>query len=397
MAFDIEFTDSRQQISVDDIRMSDAASGRANITGVGDKSATFAWSKFVISSVVVSGIPVSMIPPQILPRLKTGNLVGIRIRLSNGEVFTGEIGIDRFDEGPKGKGDPNLFASLTGTFTGEKVQDGQKALAPRTIGLKTDLHEGMSYTIGYQDSRMDSAIRPFFTDGVSDTATAIPDTIDRVVTELGGYTHTHPYDDTLHVLSANGSRFDNNSVAGAVIYGRGPRDCSPAAPSVTVGYEERRVRVTQSISGPDNSGCANIAIVKTIKVKVPTLSIRIPCVWTDPPAQPSFTGGINSDTYSIFGMQFGSKTLRCDGFDFVPYDSPSGIYYVGTIRFYFNPAGWKSGSLTCIYPVQLPLEGNQTQPGYTLNSVYQEFYEYGVTGFDSLHDICPNCYQNVSP
>ena len=397
MAFDIEFTDSRQQIAVDNVTMSDTASGRMDITAPGDKFSQFTWSKFVISQTTIYGIPVSMIPPQILPKLKSGNLIGIKIRLTNGEVFTGEIGIDRFDEGPKAKGDPNLIATLTGTFTGEKIQDSQKAMSPRSIGLRTDLHNGSSYTIGYQDSRMDSAIRPFYLDGVADNALAIPNSIDKVVTKLGGYTHGHPYDSTLKVLSANGSRFDNNSVSGAVIYGRGPRDCSPAAPSVTVGYEERRIRVTQSISGPDNSGCANIAIVKTIKVKVPVLSIRIPCVWTDPPQQPGFTGGINADLYAIFGMQFPSKTLRCDGFDFVPYDSPAGIYYTGTIRFYFNPAGWKAGSLTCIFPVQLPLEGNQTQPGYTLNSVFEQFFEYGVTPFDDLYEICPNCYTNESP
>jgi hypothetical protein len=392
MAFDIEFTDSRQQIAVDDIRMSDATTGRFDITAPGDKSPQFAWSKFIISQVVITGIPVSMVPPQILPKLKSGNLVGLKLRLTNGEVYTGEIGIDRYDTGSPRKGDPNLSATLTGTFTGEKIQDSQKAIASRTIGTKIDLHNGTTFTIGYQDSRMDSAVRPFYIDGVEDNEVAVNTAIRKVVDDLGGATHTHPADDSLYVLSASGGRYDGDSVTGTVMYGRGPRDCSPAAPSVTVSYEERRIRVTQSISGPDNSGCGNIAIVKTIKVKVPTLSVRIPCVWTDPPAQPMFTGGINDGSYSIFGMIFPTRTLRCDGFDFNPYDSPAGIYYVGTIRFFFNPMGWRAGSLTCIFPVQLPLEGNQTQPGYTLNSVFEEFFEYPQASFDELHEICPNCY-----
>jgi len=392
MSFNIEFTDSRQQIAVDDIKMSDVAGGRMDITAPGDTQPVFAWSKFVISQISISGLPVKMVPPQIIPKLKSGNLVGIKLFLSNGEVFTGEIGIDRYDHGPKGKSEPLLFATLSGTFTGEKNQANAKSFDSRSIGAVVDIHNGSSYTIGYQDSRMDSAIRPFYIDGIQDNVTAIPSAISTVVESMGGNTHGHPFDSSLYVLSANGSRFDNNSVAGAVIYGRGPRDCSPAAPSVTVGYMERRIRVTQTVDAPDNSPCSTLAITRTIKVNVPTLSIRIPCVWTDSPAQPQFIGSINSNGYSIFGMTFGSTTLRCDGFDFNPYGSPAGIYYVGTIRFVFNPLGWKAGSLTCIQPVQLPLEGNQTQHSYTLGSFFAQYYEYPLTGFEELHALCPNCY-----
>lgn len=397
MPFDIEFTDSRQVIAVDDIRMSDASGGRADITAAGDSSTVLVWSKFLISQISISGIPVSMVPQQILSKLKNRQLVGIKVRLSNGNVYSGEIGIDSYNEAPKGKGDPSLTATIAGTFSGEKQQDGGiKNPTPRSVGMVVDINQGASYTRGFQDSRMDSAIRPFFIDGIEDTANAIPLGIERVVRELGGYTHTHPYDDTLYVLSASGQKFDKDSVAGSVMYGRGPRDCAPAAPTVTVGYEEIRKRVTQSVDGPDTSGCANVAIVKTIKVKVPTLSIRLPCVWDGTPAQPDFLGKINAGSYSIFGLNFPARELRCDGFDFNPYDSPNGIYSVGTIRFYYREGGWKAGSLTCIFPVQLPLEGNQTQHSYTLNSVFERFYAYDVTDFGELHEICPNCYTNES-
>jgi len=396
MAFDIEFTDSRQAIQVDDIKMSDSAGGRANITAPGDKSPVFSWSKFVISQVVINGVPVSQIPPQILGKIKNNILVGIKIRMSNGAVYTGEIGIDAYNEGPKSKNDQGLFATITGTFSGEKVQDGAKKIDPRSVGVVTDIHDGMSYTVGFQDSRMDSAIRPFFVDGLPDSNIAIPTAIDKVVRQLGGYTHAHPYDDTLKVLSANGSKVDMDSVAGVVIYGRGPRDCTPAAPSVTVGYEEIRKRVTQSVDGPDTSGCANVALVKTIKVQVPTLSIRLPCVWDGSPQQPDFLGSVNAGSYSIFGLTFPANELRCDGFDYNPYDSPAGLYSVGTIRFYYRAGGWKAGSLTCIFPVQLPLEGNQTQHSYTLNSVFEQFLKYPSTSFAPLHEICPNCYTNES-
>jgi hypothetical protein len=336
-----------------------------------------------------------MIPPQILPRLKSGNLIGIRVRLSNGEVFTGEIGIDSFSENPRGKGDPNLVATLSGTFTGDKIQDSQKPMAPRSIGTKTDLHNGSSYSIGYQDSRMDSAVRPFYVDGVADTELAIPSAIDGVVTGLGGYTHGHPYDSTLKVMNANGSRFDNNSVSGVVMYGRGPRDCSPAAPSMTVGYEERRKRVTFNFEGADNA-CDGVVVIKTIKVKVPVFSLRLPCVWTDTPPQLEFTGTISASGYSFFGFVFDAYTLVCDGIDYNPYGSPAGIYYVGSIRFRYRPDTWKKGRVGCIAPVPLPLEGTQTQSSYTYTGTYDSFYEYEFGDFQELHEICPNCYTNES-
>lgn len=393
MAFDLEFTDSRQQIAVDDISMSDMASGRLDITGVGDVSPEYVWSKLVMSQITISGIPVSMIPPQILPKLKTGNLIGIRVRLSNGEVYSGEIGIDRYDERPKGKNDPNLYAAMAGTFTGEKIQDGQKPLSPRTVGMKLDLFNGSSYTIGYQDSRMDAAVRPFYVDGVENNNLAIPKAIDGVVTEMGGYTHTHPYDDTLHVLTANASRFDHNSVNGVVVYGRGPRDCSPAAPSVTVGYDERKKRVTFTFDGADATACHGVTIIKTIKVKVPVLSIRLPCVWTDVPPQLDFVGKVSSSGYSFLGFTFGGRTLVFDGIDYVPYDSPAGIYYVGTIKFRYRADTWKKGSVGCIGPVPAELEGDQTVPSYVLTGTYESFYEYEDGDFLPLDEICPNCYE----
>lgn len=396
--FQIEFTESKDLISVDEVRFSDAV-GRVNITAPGDADSVWAWSKTIVSSVTIAGLPVCRLSPAILPKMRSGATVGVKIRTPNGDAYSGTIGIDQYYNSEKGD---KAKSTLTGTFSGRKTQDGEKPVDNAKYGTKVDLRDGSAYTIGFQDRRMDSAVRPFYIDGIADNATTIPSAIKAVVKSIGsteddlnGFRHGHPADPTLKLLAGSGRRVDNDAVMGALQYGRGPRDCSPAAPSVTVGYEETRVTASFSPFGDvPNPICASVTVTKTIKVQVPTLSIRVPGVWYGPssPAQPSFTGAVNIGSHSLFGRSYAGLSLRFDGIDFIPHEDQVGIYYTGTMRFVFKPGGWRSFSISCVYPVPLPLEGNQTQHSYINTVVYEQYYKYPPQGFDSLATMCPVCY-----
>ena len=396
--FAIEFLESKDILSVEDVRFSDAVS-RMDITAPGDNDYVFAWNKSFLSGITIAGMPIYQLSPNIAPKMRSGATVSLSIRTPTGDLYTGNVGIDQFSTNEKsGK----AHATMSGTFTGKRTQANEKPGNDAKHGMVVDMHNGTTYTMGFQDKRMDSAIRPFYIDAQEDNALTIPNAIKEVVKKIGGvdgdpngFHHGHPADTSLKLLAATGKRFDRDSVAGYLQYGRGPRDCSPAAPSCTVGYEEERVRASFTpFEGNPNPICATLTVTKTIKVQVPTLSIRIPCVFDGPdaPAQPTFTGGVTDAAYTLFGQGYGSKGLRCDGIDYVAYEDQNGIYYNGTIRFVFKPGGWKSFAIACVYPTQLPLEGNQTQHSYANTVVYEQYYKYPITSFDPLSTICPNCY-----
>lgn len=403
MGFQVEFTSSREIMDVEDITLNVAPIDRRNVTKPGDNDPVHIWSKFCVGRVSMRGINIAAAPTQLLPRLKTGNTVGVKIRLANGRIYSGSVGIDGSTE----RGKPtNPLLDLEGTFTGEIAEANAKALSNRTLGMRLDLHEGNTYTLAYQDKRGDSAVRPFYTDGLTDNNTAIPGAIAAAVAEAGTGTananqHKHPYDSTLPIHTGTGQRFDSTSVIGVLHYAHGPRSCVPAAPTVTIGHKERRRRVTLNFDGPEgNEVCQALAeeqgitYIRTLKVRLPVPVVRVPCIWEGPamPQQPACAGFTNENTYSLFGWQFNPHELMCEGIDFSPYEDRDGIYYRGSLIFTYQKGGWRAGRLICVRMVQVDPEGTQTVGGYTLQTGFQQFYEYDTTVFPPLATLCGHCY-----
>jgi hypothetical protein len=102
-------------------------------------------------------------------------------------------------------------------------------------------------------------------------------------------------------------------------------------------------------------------------------------------------GRINTSAYTIDGSSKGIKSLRCDGVETQAHKTPAGTFWSGHLKFTEMVGGWKTNKLTCIQYVQMPLEGTQTVPGYTLaaNSVW--LYRYPHTTFTTVANLIPDC------
>lgn len=259
--------------------------------------------------------------------------------------------------------------------------------------------------IGYQDDHQDRYTYPFIIQGIDENTVDLWEAVDNAIQTLSGTTKTTrgPSADAPYVQSGVGRWAGRGVVQGTFVYGRGPRDCSPGAASVSIGFTTQGTQTQDIIDSGDSGDSGNfcntegigVQVRQRIKRPVPIKTYRIPGVWESNPANDAnldaMVGRINTSAYTIDGSSKGIKSLRCDGVETQAHKTPAGTFWSGHLKFTEMVGGWKTNKLTCIQYVQMPLEGTQTVPGYTLaaNSVW--LYRYPHTTFTTVANLIPDC------
>lgn len=260
-------------------------------------------------------------------------------------------------------------------------------------------------TIGYQDERQDRFTFPFIVTGVDENTQETWDVVNTAVQTLANTTKNTrgPSPNAPFVQSGTGISGGRGVVVGTFVYGRGPRDCGPNSASVSIGFTVRGTIVDDIInsgqSGDSENFCESsgigVNIRRRYKQRVPLIVYRVPGVWDiDPSTDPNIhnmIGTINNDPYTLNGDSKETKSVRFDGAVTQAYRTPAGTYWSGHLVYTEMIGGWKDNRLTCIEMVQVPLEGNQTVPGWTLeaNTIWR--FQYLSSAFSTLATLIPDC------
>lgn len=260
-------------------------------------------------------------------------------------------------------------------------------------------------TIGYQDDHQDKFTFPFIITGVDESTQDLWDTVALAISTLTNTTKNTrgPSPNAPFVQSGTGRWAGRGVVVGTFIYGRGPRDCSPNAPSISIGFTTRGTILDDVINSGDSGDSGNfcessgigVTVRRRYKNRVPLKVYRVPGVWeTDPSTNANFDnmlGRINDAPFVINGDSKETKSVRFDGANTQAHRSPAGTYWSGHLVFTEMVGGWKDNTLTCIQMVQVPLEGTQTVPGWALDANTIWRYQYPSASFSTIASLIPDC------
>lgn len=258
----------------------------------------------------------------------------------------------------------------------------------------TDLRQGWSATIGYQDERQDLIRRPFIITGIDEETTDPYDALGLVIGELGGVSHTYH---GLSLLRATAKSGGYGMVIGTLEYGLGPWDCSPGLPIISIGFIDDTVRENASDVIGSESGssvCASmpVQIIPNVKRRVPIRVYRWPAVWAAEPG-PGPIGKINLGDYTLpNGTVFPTGEVRWDSVDARPSKSQGVSRFSGHVQLSQRDGGWTKGKIICVRSVAAPLEGDQTLPSYVLEYGFMQVWAYARVAFPTLAEFVPICY-----
>lgn len=260
--------------------------------------------------------------------------------------------------------------------------------------ILSDLRQGWTATIGYQDERQDSIRRPYIITGVDEATTDPYDALGLVVASLGGISHQY---NGLSLLRGTARSGGYGIVVGTLEYGLGPWDCSPALPIISIGFVDDVSReepgdVIGSESGGSVCDSIPITIIPNIKRRVPFRVYRWPGVWSTEPG-PGPVGKINNASYTLpNGTVFPMAEVRWDSVDAVPTKAQGVSRYSGHVQLSQRDGGWIRGKIICVQSVPTPLEGDQTLPSYVLAYGFKQVYQYARVAFPTLAEFVPICY-----
>ena len=399
MGHHVEFINSKKVVQVDDINLA-FNHERINVTAPEDVDQAYKHVNYLDIPVTLSGNGLSVVEDEAYEHIRSQTPFKVELRFDNGKRYKGDLSVDRVAQSSR-KGNTQTPMQLIGVFAGSL--DDLSSKDPTTQSTIIDIKRGTSYfpgstfTKGYQDDRQTEAIRPFYIEGLTDANTNPKDALDVVVAAEGGNFHTHQSDATLGLLSGSARPIGRGQVTGWLRYGRGPRDCVPAHASYSVGWIDDIGTGLAAVSAGTNASVCDdlgISISPLVKRRSPIKHIQIPCVWPDHPlvALDTPSGTINNGDYTIEGITYPSFSLRWDGYDAQSYQSAGSAYWAGNIRITYKPNLWTSHQIICVRTVPLPLEGNQTVPGYTLEFGTVQVYQYSASKFPSIASVCPKCY-----
>lgn len=342
----------------------------------------------------------------------------VTISLDTGVTLNGNL-IVISDQNSWGNGQEGAFLNFNCTFqfTGSIVGDGMTDAAfdgdsgtgEITVNLKSVTGaEGMAYTRCYYDESEDQWVEPFIVVGIAE-GSGVPLSVaeDAVVTAMGGVNHTCRADSNVPFSRIRARWGGLNIIVGELIYNYNATDCASMKIEYDIGFIVKG-SVGEIITGDSGSDvdnvCADLASGPfAIRYKqwrdrtMPYTILLMPCVWSSNPrldtSAVAMIGTINNATVTMDGVNYAANTVRFDGFKNVrKITGPQGTKYVGMIKFSILDGGWLDGTLTCARMVPLPLEGNQTLPSYTIEASVIQLYDYTRTTFDTIAQICPNCY-----
>lgn len=347
----------------------------------------------------------------------------VTIALDRGVSYTGNLIVlsDQNKWSSTGAAGEKVKFNMVFHFTGQIVGDGANESAFDGDNGSGDIYTNIksvtnaaaqTYTRSYVDQAEDRAVQPFVVVGISeDSGVPLSVAEENVVASLGGASHNWQ-----GISAANGgipfSRINSrwagmNIIVGELIYDRNVTDCKRYSYRSDIGFivkgSEGEVITGDSGSDIDNV-CADLAsgpfaarFQHWRQSTVPYISHLIPCVsTTNPHANATLMGmigKINNNAITIEGVSCPATELRFDGCKgLTKYTGPSGSKYFFYLKLDQLIGGWTDGTLTCARLEPLPLEGNQTQPGYTVVASVISLYLYDRTAFSSIAQLCSLCY-----
>lgn len=383
----------------------------------GDSAPSFAASRYVYGQVMIAGsytvAPEDDVCSKVIGEMRTGNTItNVELTLDTGRAYTGDLFIKASktqwsDSDKQQNVTIAITAQFDGVITGDGVDDGTAQDSLVSGDVYEDVKAGAAHRLGAQDSRKDSAVRPFLIENLDESTVDLDHAIGMVVDKLGGWEHTYGGNVSgfaaMKIVSTEARWVGKGVVAGVLFYGRGNLDCAPNGPLYSIGYREDGTGITQQVVvGADDSGddvCADngITVVNNIKRRVPLTVVRIPGVWDSDPRGDAnikaMIGKINDASYTLGTVAYDAYEVRVDGLEGVStFDTPLGQRWAGYFKCTVMDGGWIAGQLTCSRWVPLPPVGTQTIGGYAIEYARRFFYEYVEATFSNLATIIPICY-----
>lgn len=332
----------------------------------------------------------------------------VQVVLDTGHYYQGYVYLEK--DGCDWKTDTNaVLVNVLLRFSGWIVGDGGDSsggFGTSTSGgddFDTLIKDGALRHVNYQDTREDTAYRPFLVGGVEEGGVSPLDAVKAAVVSLtGGATQTWRGDSTLKLRSVDVEWAGYKMVRGRLVYGRGPADCHSRTVKWDIGYDTDGTQgvIASGDSGGSDDVCASqvgIEYRHRIYRTTPLRVAYVPCVWssTNPASSvDSMVGKINANSFVVDGVTMPAYEARFDGLkDVEKFRKTNGdYYYAGYLKIVQKIGGWKKGTLTCIRWFYLPLEGDQAVASAGTESSVRQLYAYASATFSSIASLCPICY-----
>lgn len=395
MALTIDFTPSGLESFVYDEKASVELrpQGMKDVTEDGEDDPVYVNSRYITIPISANGKYGGQDQKQLREKLRAGASLAVKLATDHGDYWDGSIYLSSISIGEVAKGKTGI--KLTGRFSGTISEQDGRSFSVDTIGKKPDIKRGARVRAGYQNTKIDRAVRPFFIDGVVNASNGLHSAISAIVASVGGASHGHPGDSSLPFYAADAQWFGPTQVAGHLTYARGDLDCNPALPQVSTGFVDWRGTeggAVESLSSGGPCDVASVTIHNIQRRRKAVKHIRLRCVWNAEPNETDHMGvaTINNNSYTIGTRAYSAFELRFDGFDYEGTETRRGNRYPGWMKWTWMEDGWTSHKLVCVRFV--PVDTGSTLPSYVLQFETQQRYLYPGSDFVAVGTLCSECY-----